>query len=125
MGKIEIYEKKLQLLQKKIVSNAQECKRKTELKELQMMEKRFMETHKASAKSDLEKLKKDIEMFTNEMVRYDAEVRGAQQELQGHLKSKESKNEIISRMNMVVDEATTKMKGQQNMLDTVTSERNI
>lgn len=31
------------------------------MKELALMEKRFMETHKANAKSDLEKLKKDIE----------------------------------------------------------------
>ncbi|KAH7821499.1 putative flagellar associated protein [Monocercomonoides exilis] len=122
---VETYEKKLLLLQKKVVSDAQETKKKEELKELALMEKRFVESHIANAKGDLEKLKREIEQFEAEKGKYEGHLREAQDWLTQQTKAKDGKMEVITKAQLSVDEQAAKLRQQQTLLETVQTERNL
>lgn len=122
---VETYEKKLILLQKKVVSDAQETKKKEELKELALMEKRFIETHIAGVKGDLERQRKEIEQFHDEKMKYEQELKVVQDQLALKVKAKKSKQEIIAKVQLSVDEQAAKLRQQQNLLETVQTERNM
>lgn len=122
---IETYEKKLQLLQRKVVSNAQEQKKKEELRELSLMEKRFMESHIAGLKADLEKQKQAIEGLLSEKDKRTKELSGVVGDLREQQHVHQLKREALLDMQASVDERTNRLKQLQNMYEAVQTERNV
>ncbi|KAK2964945.1 putative Cilia- and flagella-associated protein 58 [Blattamonas nauphoetae] len=122
---IETYQKKLILLNKKIVSNAQEAKKKEELKELSIMQKRFIESHIANTKLEVEAEKKEIDDLETEKQRHTLEQREQEIRLQDASKMRSEKQKMIISAQSTIDEQNAKLRQQQNLLDALQTERNV
>ena len=122
---VEVYEKKLILLQKKVVSDAQETKRKEDIKQNALLEKKFVDSRITTLKADLEKQRQEIEQLREEKLQYEQEYQAAKDQLIIKQKQRASKKELYDQAQLAVDEQEAKKKQQLNTLGTVQTEKNM